>query len=116
MKIHLIFHVRIRTYLMRMCCALLFSLSLPAWAINATKLVQDARQQIGQTLSYDPAYTRLQYPMGDVPLSTGVCSDVVIRALRHQGIDLQKNIHEDMKADSKAYPQKWGLKKNRSEY
>lgn len=48
--------------------------------------------------------------MGDVPLIKGVCTDVVIRALRQQGIDLQQTIHEDMKANFKQYPQKWGLK------
>lgn len=81
-----------------------------AWAISAGKLVQSARQQIGQTLSYDPAYTKLKYPMGDVPLQKGVCTDVVIRALRGQGVDLQKLIHEDMQRNFKHYPQKWGLK------
>lgn len=70
----------------------------------------DARQQIGKTLYYDPAYTRLNYPMGDVPIVKGVCTDVIIRALRLQGIDLQQRIHEDMKRNFKAYPQKWGLK------
>ncbi len=51
--------------------------------------------------------------MGDVPLIKGVCTDVVIRALPQQGIDLQQAIHEDMKANFKQYPQKWGLKRNR---
>lgn len=81
-----------------------------AWAISSTKLVQSARSQIGQTLYYDPAYTSLRYPMGDVPIIKGVCTDVVIRALRMQGIDLQQLIHEDMKKNFKQYPNKWGLK------
>lgn len=81
-----------------------------SWAMSATQLVIDARTQIGKTLYYDPAYSKLNYPMGDVPLIKGVCTDVVIRALRHQGLDLQKLIHEDMKANFKQYPQKWGLK------
>lgn len=80
------------------------------WALEAQKLVSDARFQIGKTLYYDPAYTSLKYPMGDVPMVKGVCTDVIIRALRLQGIDLQKSIHEDMKKNFKAYPQKWGLK------
>jgi uncharacterized protein len=84
--------------------------SICSWAFSADKLVTDAKSQIGQTRYYDPAYTKLAYPMGDVPLVKGVCTDVVIRALRHQGIDLQKLIHEDMKANFKLYPQKWGLK------
>ncbi|MFC4953289.1 DUF1287 domain-containing protein [Acinetobacter puyangensis] len=88
---------------------LAFSLS-QAWAISAQKLVVDARSQIGKTLYYDPAYSKLTYPMGDVPMIKGVCTDVIIRALRQQDIDLQQLIHEDMAKNFKAYPQKWGLK------
>ena len=51
---------------------------------------QAAREQVGVTLSYDPAYRRLSYPGGDVPLSTGVCTDVLIRALRQQGHSIQQ--------------------------
>jgi uncharacterized protein YijF (DUF1287 family) len=69
-----------------------------------------ARQQIGVTTAYDPGYVALGYPGGDVPASTGVCSDVVVRALRRVGVDLQKEVHEDMRAHFGAYPQKWGLK------
>lgn len=83
--------------------------TLPAWALSPQKLVQDARWQIGRTVSYDPAYTRLNYPMGDVPLHKGVCTDVVIRALRKQGWDLQQMIHEDMSKNFSVYPKKWGL-------
>ena len=64
---------------------------------------------MGQTIYYDPAYVRLSYPGGDEPLERGVCSDVVIRALRSVGIDLQVLISQDMKAYFKAYPQNWGL-------
>jgi uncharacterized protein YijF (DUF1287 family) len=52
----------------------------------------------------------LAYPGGDVPLKTGVCSDVIVRALRPLGIDLQKEVHEDMQKNFSAYPQKWGLR------
>jgi uncharacterized protein YijF (DUF1287 family) len=91
----------------------LFTLLLIApasWALDPAQLVKDARSQIGKTLYYDPAYSALRYPMGDVPLLKGVCTDVVIRALRQQGMDLQQGIHEDMRASFKRYPQKWGLK------
>lgn len=88
---------------------MLISTCLPVWAFSTLQLVQDARKQIGVTLSYDPAYTRLDYPMGDVPASKGVCTDVVIRALRLQGIDLQKQVHEDMRKAFASYPKKWGL-------
>jgi len=74
-------------------------------------LVDKARQQIGVTKSYDPAYRKLGYPGGDVPLETGVCSDVVVRAFRGIKIDLQKEIHEDMAKAFAQYPPKWGLKR-----
>src|SRR5262245_56356064 len=61
------------------------------------ELVTAARTQIGVTVSYDAAYRDLTYPGGDVPKETGVCTDVVVRALREQGLDLQKEMHEDMK-------------------
>ncbi|MDR2711146.1 MAG: DUF1287 domain-containing protein [Burkholderiales bacterium] len=81
-----------------------------AEGFSAERLVQDARAQIGQTLSYDPSYVRISYPMGDVPIASGVCTDVVIRALRHQGIDLQQRIHEDMQKNFQRYPN-YGLSK-----
>jgi uncharacterized protein YijF (DUF1287 family) len=61
------------------------------------------------TTSYDPAYRRLAYPGGDVAIATGVCADVVVRALRQVGIDLQREVHRDMRADFAAYPALWGL-------
>ncbi|MBH2030373.1 MAG: DUF1287 domain-containing protein [Moraxellaceae bacterium] len=79
-------------------------------AFSSQQLVTDAKKQIGVTQYYDPAYTRLSYPMGDVPLIKGVCTDVVVRSLRQQGIDLQQKIHEDMRKHFKVYPNKWGLK------
>ncbi|WP_335951503.1 DUF1287 domain-containing protein [Acinetobacter beijerinckii] len=79
-------------------------------AFSSQQLVTDARKQIGVTKYYDPAYTRLVYPMGDVPLIKGVCTDVVVRALRQQGIDLQQKMHEDMRKHFNVYPNKWGLK------
>ncbi len=77
---------------------------------RAVALVTAARKQIGVTVSYDPAYTRLAYPGGDVPASRGVCTDVVIRAFRTQGMDLQRLVHEDMRAHFSKYPQKWSLR------
>ena len=74
------------------------------------RVVTAARQQIGVTTEYDPAYSTLKYPGGDVSLNTGVCSDVVVRALRQVDIDLQKEVHEDMAKHFNTYPQKWGLK------
>jgi uncharacterized protein YijF (DUF1287 family) len=75
------------------------------------KLVIDgAIDQVGKTTSYDPSYQSLEYPNGDVPIETGVCSDVIVRAFRKANIDLQKDVHEDMKDNFSAYPTKWGLK------
>ena len=86
-------------------------LSLQVFAIEPGRLVSGAREQVGVTLGYDPAYRRIAYPGGDVPAATGVCTDVVIRALRLQGLDLQKAVHEDMVANFSAYPKQWGLKR-----
>lgn len=72
--------------------------------------VEAARAQIGITTSYDPAYRALDYPGGDVPQESGVCTDVVIRALRtSRGLDLQKAVHEDMRRHFASYPKIWGL-------
>lgn len=75
------------------------------------KLLESAFKQTEVTKSYDPAYVVLPYPNGDVPLETGVCSDVVIRAFRNADIDLQKEVHEDMKGNFAVYPKKWNLPK-----
>ena len=76
----------------------------------ATRLATAARKQIGVTRSYNAAYVRLDYPMGDVDRATGVCTDVVIRAYRDAfEVDLQKLVHEDMKAAFADYPAIWGL-------
>lgn len=77
--------------------------------IDPAKLVISARSQVGVTLGYDPSYRKLTYPGGDVPMSSGVCCDVVIRALRGQGVDLQKLVHEDMAQHFALYPKQWGL-------
>jgi uncharacterized protein len=90
----------------------------PAYATAkplAQKLVAAAISQIGRTVIYDPAYVVLRYPAGDVAMERGVCTDVVIRAYRQGlGIDLQKLVHEDMKANFGAYPKTWGLIKTDS--
>jgi uncharacterized protein len=77
-----------------------FSLQLADTPVSLTK----------QKVVYDPAYFTIKYPNGDVPYNKGVCTDVVIRAYRKMGIDLQKNVHEDMKKNFSKYPKTWGLK------
>jgi uncharacterized protein YijF (DUF1287 family) len=75
-----------------------------------SRLTAAAREQVGVTTIYDPAYVRLDFPGGDIPRERGVCTDVVIRALRDGwGIDLQLAVNRDMKADFQAYPALWGL-------
>jgi len=90
-------------------------LCLPAWAQNPQtvsrtqqqflqELVDAAIERTHHTVRYDPAYVRIPYPNGDVPLETGVCTDEIIRAYRAVGIDLQKEVHEDMLTNFSAYP------------
>lgn len=67
-------------------------------------LIAAAIEQTHRTVRYDPAYVRIPYPGGDVPADTGVCTDVIIRAYRAVGVDLQKEVHEDMLQDFGVYP------------
>ncbi len=77
---------------------------------EAKPLVAAARDRLKSIVVYDGRYMRLDYPGGDVPATMGVCTDVVIRSLRRAyGMDLQKRVHEDMKANFSAYPTHWGL-------
>lgn len=96
-------------------------LSIILWLLTAipfhpncqadTGLADAARSQIGKTILYDSSYRALKYPNGDVPLKSGVCTDVVIRAMRSAlNFDLQKIVHEDIKKNFLHYPQLWGLK------
>ena len=77
-----------------------------------SRITAAARDQVGVTVTYDPGYVRLEFPGGDLPRDRGVCTDVVIRALRDGwGVDLQLAVNRDMKADFAAYPPLWGLSK-----
>ncbi|SNQ42852.1 DUF1287 domain-containing protein [Cellulophaga lytica] len=77
---------------------------------NKTNLVKAALELTKDKVTYDPNYFSIDYPNGDVPSNKGVCTDVVIRAYRKIGVDLQKNVHLDMKANFNKYPKLWGLK------
>lgn len=72
----------------------------------AAKIVEGARAQLVKPARYDASYRSIKYPGGDVAADRGACTDVVIRALRHAGYDLQKLIHEDMKAHFSSYPRR----------
>lgn len=73
-------------------------------ALKALALTED-------NVTYDPSYFSIDYPNGDVPSNKGVCTDVIIRAYRKMDIDLQKEVHEDMKANFSLYPKIWGLQR-----
>jgi uncharacterized protein YijF (DUF1287 family) len=75
----------------------------------ALKLSTAATELAHDDVKYDPQYFRIDYPDGDVPLDKGVCTDVIIRAYRKLGIDLQKEVHEDMVSNFDKYPKTWGL-------
>lgn len=84
--------------------------SLQAQNNFSKKLSEAARMVTKDSVEYDPHYFSIAYPNGDVPADKGVCTDVVIRAYRKVGIDLQKEVHQDMKANFDLYPKNWGLK------
>ncbi|MGR3794028.1 DUF1287 domain-containing protein [Vannielia sp. SX4] len=91
--------------------ALLLALTSPATANPGRDLAAAAEAQVGVTVIYDPAYVGLEFPGGDLPRERGVCTDVVIRALRDAwGIDLQAATNADMKRNFAAYPPLWGLR------
>jgi uncharacterized protein YijF (DUF1287 family) len=91
---------------------LIFSINL---ALSGTDFYEQlsiaAIELTKDKVTYDPGYFSISYPNGDVPSDRGVCTDVIIRAYRKLGIDLQRRVHEDMKKNFNKYPKNWGLKK-----
>ncbi len=77
----------------------------------AARIVHGAKEEARRGVQYDPTYRVIPYPGGDVPRDRGVCTDVVIRALRAAGYDLQKLIHEDMRRHFALYPRRYGLRR-----
>ena len=75
----------------------------------AKRIVDAAIERTAHRVAYDGGYRSIDYPGGDVPDDVGVCTDVVVRSYRSAGIDLQKEVHEDMAGDFSAYPRIWGL-------
>lgn len=78
---------------------------------HVAKMMRSVEHQISVTHSYDPSYVKIAYPNGDVDESTGVCTDVVVRAFRANNVDLQKLVHKDMRRNFRKYPKKWGHKR-----
>lgn len=75
------------------------------------RVLEGAQRQVGVTVVYDGSYRRLAWPGGDLPPERGVCTDVVVRAYRNAGLDLQVLVHEDMRRAFGAYPQLWGARR-----
>jgi hypothetical protein len=92
-----------------LACVLLASAPAEASQIAAAKFLHAAAALENGNVRFDSGYHRIAYPMGDVPSNTGVCADVVVRAYRGVGIDLQQRVHEDMVRNFSAYPKQWGL-------
>jgi uncharacterized protein YijF (DUF1287 family) len=93
------------------CCGRSESRPAPGATGKAARLIAAARAQIGITTRYDPAYTIIAFPGGDVPRGRGTCTDVVVRAYRDAlALDLQALVNADMRAAFAAYPHGWGLK------
>ena len=93
--------------------SLFLLLSPGLWAQSsdfAARLSDAAMALTKDAVTYDGSYFRIAYPNGDVPADKGVCTDVVIRAYRKLHIDLQKEVHEDMRAHFSKYPKNWGMK------
>jgi len=88
---------------------LILSLGVAVSQPSGAAIAAAALERTRHAVVYDSSYQRIAYPMGDVAADRGVCADVVIRSLRIAGIDLQKDIHEDMTAHFSSYPQDWGL-------
>jgi uncharacterized protein YijF (DUF1287 family) len=83
----------------------------PTPPAHVAKMLGSLTKQVAITRSYDPSYVNIPYPGGDVKGNTGVCADVIVRAFRAQGIDLQREVHEDMAKNFSVYPKKWGMKR-----
>ena len=83
---------------------------IPASHAGLTEdLIAAAKERTRYDVVYDGSYVAIPYPMGDVPTDKGVCTDVIIRSYRKIGIDLQVEVHRDMKAHFRKYPKIWGL-------
>ena len=107
--------LKIIRYVIMKTAVLIFTLIFSSFCIAQNEyggsLSEGALELTKQQVTYDPSYFSIAYPNGDVPGDKGVCTDVVIRAYRKVGIDLQKLVHEDMLSNFELYPKNWGLKK-----
>jgi uncharacterized protein YijF (DUF1287 family) len=102
--------IKIRRYLQLQIILILLFFNCTAQDGFNMKLSDVAVSLTKQQVTYDPKYYSIDYPNGDIPEDRGVCTDVIIRAYRKLGIDLQKEVHEDMVANFDTYPKLWGLR------
>ncbi len=105
--------MRIHTTMISIITTLILAASSAAGAEHVSPrialILEGANRQVGATPFYDGSYRSIPFPGGDVPLERGVCSDVIIRAYRHAGLDLQVLVHDDMSRNFRLYPHLWGL-------
>ena len=98
---------------LRVIGLIFFVIAFPKFASSQNdfyqRLSNAACELTEQKVVYDPKYYIISYPDGDIPCDKGVCTDVIIRAYRKVGIDLQKEVHEDMSSNFGQYPKTWGL-------
>jgi uncharacterized protein YijF (DUF1287 family) len=94
---------------------LLLMLAAPAGALQSQSriglVLEGAHKQVGRTTIYDGSYRQIPFPGGDIPIERGVCTDVLVRAYRNAGLDLQLLVNQDMSRSFLSYPQSWGLSK-----
>ena len=102
-------HLKLIKLLLVFCFAA--KVSLAQQILSADNISVAALELTKKQVKYDGSYYNIPYPNGDVPDGIGVCTDVLIRTYRANGIDLQKEVHEDMTANFNVYPKNWGLKK-----
>jgi uncharacterized protein len=108
----MIIHANVSIHMKKIALLILISAALSridAQVSFPDKLSNAALELTKQIVDYDPSYFTIAYPNGDIPNNKGVCTDVIIRAYRKLEIDLQKEVHEDMKANFSKYPKIWGL-------
>ncbi|MEO9849478.1 MAG: DUF1287 domain-containing protein [Reichenbachiella sp.] len=99
-----------KTTLLSIALLMAFNLCFSQTAVDPIEISKHALELTKQRVTYDPSYFAIDYPNGDIPSDKGVCTDVIIRTYRKVGVDLQKEVHEDMKASFSSYPEIWGLK------
>jgi len=100
---------KIRSGVATLCLLVVAACARPGFADFEARLVDAAMDRLSHRVTYDGSYRRIDYPNGDVPEHVGVCTDLVVRAYRVLGIDLQQLVHEDMAGEFSAYPALWGL-------